>query len=85
MEISELKHEKGTLSMARGDAPDSASTSFFICLAPQPTLDGKYTVFGKVVSGLDVVDKMGSVPTFDNEKPKERIDLIRAEVTEVRR
>ena len=48
-------------------------------------MDGKYTVFGKVVSGLDVVDKMGSVPTFDNEKPKERIDLIRAEVTEVRR
>ena len=85
MEISELKHEKGTLSMARGDAPDSASTSFFICLAPQPTLDGKYTVFGKVVSGLDVVDKMGSVPTFDNERPKDRIDLIRAQVVEVKR
>ncbi len=81
-EFSDLKHEKGSVSMARGEALDSASTSFFICLAPQPTLDGKYTVFGKVVAGLEVVDKMGAVPVFDNEKPKERLDLIRAEVVE---
>jgi len=80
VELSELKHEKGIVSMARGEALDSASTSFFICLAPQPSLDGKYTVFGRVVKGMDVVDQIGSVPTFDNEKPKERIDLIRAEV-----
>jgi cyclophilin family peptidyl-prolyl cis-trans isomerase len=82
-EFSDLKHEKGSVSMARGEALDSASTSFFICLAPQPTLDGKYTVFGKVVDGLDVIDKMGAVPVFDNEKPKERLDLIRAEVLEL--
>jgi cyclophilin family peptidyl-prolyl cis-trans isomerase len=82
-EFSDLKHEKGSVSMARGEALDSASTSFFICLAPQPALDSKYTVFGKVAAGLDVVDKMGAVPVFDNEKPKERLDLIRAEVVEV--
>lgn len=81
-EFTDLKHEKGSLSMARAETLDSASTSFFICLAPQPSLDGKYTVFGRVVAGMDVVDKMGVVPTFDNEKPKERIDLIRAEVRE---
>jgi cyclophilin family peptidyl-prolyl cis-trans isomerase len=80
VELSELKHEKGTVSMARGEALDSASTSFFICLAPQPSLDGKYTIFGRVVNGMDVVERMGSVPTFDNERPKERLDLIRAEV-----
>jgi peptidyl-prolyl cis-trans isomerase B (cyclophilin B) len=80
-ELSELKHEAGTVSMARSEALDSASTSFFICLAPQPSLDGKYTIFGKVVSGMDVVERMGSVPTFDNERPKERIDLVRADVT----
>jgi hypothetical protein len=40
-------------------------------------------VFGKVVAGLEVVDKMGAVPVFDNEKPKERLDLIRAEVVEM--
>jgi cyclophilin family peptidyl-prolyl cis-trans isomerase len=80
VELSELKHEKGTVSMARGDALDSASASFFICLAPQPSLDGKYTIFGKVVNGMEVVERMGSVATFDNEKPKERIDLVQAEV-----
>jgi len=82
-EFSDVKHEKGSVSMAHGEALDSASTSFFICLAPQPTLDGKFTVFGKVVSGLEVVDKMGAVPVFDNEKPKDRLDLIRAEVVEM--
>lgn len=81
-EFSDLKHEKGSLSMARGDALDSASTSFFICLAPQPTLDGKYTVFGKVVDGLDVVEKLGALPVSADEKPKERVDLIRAELIE---
>ncbi len=80
VELSELKHEKGTLSMARAEALDSASTSFFICLASQPALDGKYTIFGKVVSGMDIVDQIGSVATFDNEKPKQRIDLIKVEV-----
>jgi cyclophilin family peptidyl-prolyl cis-trans isomerase len=63
--------------MACGESLDSASTSFFICLAPQPSLDGKYTVFGRVVSGMDVMEKMGSVPTFDSERPEERIDLLR--------
>ncbi len=84
-EITDLKHEKGSVSMARGEALDSASTSFFICLAPQASLDGKYTIFGKVVAGMDVVDKMGAAATFDNENPKERIDLIRAEVVEVKK
>jgi peptidyl-prolyl cis-trans isomerase B (cyclophilin B) len=84
-ELSELKHDKGTLSMARADSLDSASTSFFICLAPQPSLDGKYTIFGRVVAGLDVVDQIGSAPTFDNEKPKERIDLVRVEVVNTER
>jgi cyclophilin family peptidyl-prolyl cis-trans isomerase len=84
-EFNDLKHEKGVVSMARGEAPDSASSSFFICLAPQPSLDGKYTAFGRVVAGLDVVDKIGSVPVFDNENPKERMDLIRAEVMDMKK
>jgi cyclophilin family peptidyl-prolyl cis-trans isomerase len=82
-EFSDLKHNKGTVSMARGEALDSASTSFFICLAPQPSLDGKYTAFGRVVSGLEVVDSIGSTPVFDNEKPKDRIDLLRVELLEL--
>jgi peptidylprolyl isomerase/peptidyl-prolyl cis-trans isomerase B (cyclophilin B) len=44
--------------MARTDAPNSAGSQFYICFAPQPHLDGQYTVFGQVVSGMDVVDKI---------------------------
>ncbi len=83
-EFSEVKHVKGTVSMARGDALDSASTSFFICLADAPSLDGKYTAFAKVVEGIEVVDKIAAVP-LDGEKPKERIELIRATVEEVKK
>jgi len=67
-ELSERKHETGTVSMARGESLDSASTSFFICLAPQPSLDGKYTVFGRVVTG--VIEKMGSVPPSITKDPR---------------
>ena len=63
-EFNALKHEAGVVSMARGDDPDSASTSFFICTAPAPSLDGKYTAFGRVISGMDAVDRieMGEPP-----------------------
>jgi peptidyl-prolyl cis-trans isomerase B (cyclophilin B) len=83
-EFSQLKHEEGTLSMARAQALDSAMTSFFICVIPQPSLDEKYTVFGKVVSGIDVVRKISMVPVGKNERPRTRIELIRAEVIELR-
>jgi cyclophilin family peptidyl-prolyl cis-trans isomerase len=82
LEISELKHERGTVSMARAEALDSASTSFFICLDDQPSLDGKYTIFGKVVNGMEVVEKIAAVPLIEAEKPRDRIELIRAEVVD---
>lgn len=83
-EFSRLKHEEGTLSMARAQALDSALTSFFICVIPQPSLDEKYTVFGRVVSGMDVVRKISMVPVGKNDRPKARIELIRSEVIELR-
>ena len=55
-EFSELPHERGTLSMARSNNPDSANSQFFICFKPAPFLDRQYTVFGKVVSGMEFVD-----------------------------
>jgi peptidylprolyl isomerase/peptidyl-prolyl cis-trans isomerase B (cyclophilin B) len=55
-EFSERPHKRGTLAMARSSDPDSAGSQFYICLAPAPFLDGKYTVFGQVVSGMDAVD-----------------------------
>lgn len=84
VELSELRHQKGIISMARGEALDSASTSFFICLTDQPALDAKYTVFGRVIRGLDVVERIAAVP-LDNEEPRDRIGLIRAEVVDLRR
>ena len=73
-EINDVKHKAGIVSMARGDEIDSALTSFFIVLADQPALDGTYTVFGHVVEGMDVVEKIAAVPQV-NEKPSERVDI----------
>src|SRR3989441_8931761 len=57
-EFSEKKHSTGTVGMARLREPDSADSQFYICLEPQPFLDGKYTVFGQAVDGLDVLPKI---------------------------
>jgi peptidyl-prolyl cis-trans isomerase B (cyclophilin B) len=61
-EFSDRKHVRGVLSMARGNSPDSASCQFFIMHAAYPSLDGKYSAFGKLVSGLDVLDKIVNAP-----------------------
>jgi peptidyl-prolyl cis-trans isomerase B (cyclophilin B) len=60
--------------MARYDEPDSAETSFFICLGDASSLDREYTAFGKVVEGLEVLDKFQKLE-IESETPKERIEL----------
>ena len=55
-EFNNLPHERGTLSMARSQDPDSANSQFFICFQPSPFLDRQYTVFGKVIEGMEYVD-----------------------------
>ena len=57
-EFNELPHEKGTVSMARSSDPNSANSQFFICFEPAPFLDRNYTVFGKVIEGMEFVDKI---------------------------
>ncbi len=57
-EFNSLPHDRGTLSMARSSDPDSANSQFFICFKPAPFLDRQYTVFGKVIEGMDLVDKI---------------------------
>ena len=57
-EFSSVPHERGTLSMARTSDPNSANSQFFICFVPTPFLDRQYTVFGKVVEGMEFVDKI---------------------------
>lgn len=65
-EFNSRKHETGTLAMARSQHPDSAGSQFYICLAPQPSLDGQYTVFGKVVEGMDVVTALTVGDTIES-------------------
>ncbi|MBM3631092.1 MAG: peptidylprolyl isomerase [Alphaproteobacteria bacterium] len=57
-EFSNLPHERGTLSMARSSDPNSANSQFFICFKPAPFLDKQYTVFGKVIEGMEFVDNI---------------------------
>ena len=78
-EFNDTPHVKGTLSMARGDNPDSADMSFFIVLAPSPVLDGKYTAFGRVVDGLPVVEAIEKVPV-NGEAPVTRVEIKSARV-----
>ncbi|MHB8051043.1 MAG: peptidylprolyl isomerase [Coriobacteriia bacterium] len=65
-EFNTRKHETGTLSMARAQHPDSAGSQFYICLAPQPSLDGQYSVFGEVVEGMDVVQALTVGDTIES-------------------
>ncbi len=57
-EFNDLPHDRGTLSMARSQDPNSANSQFFICFKAAPFLDRQYTVFGKVISGMEFVDKI---------------------------
>ena len=78
-EFNATIHDRGIVSMARGDAPDSATSSFFIVLAPTPSLDRQYTAFGRVVDGMDVVAKIESAPR-DGETPTTRIEVTRVRI-----
>jgi peptidyl-prolyl cis-trans isomerase B (cyclophilin B) len=73
-EFNDTKHVKGIISMARGDDPASATTSFFIVTGDAPSLDGKYTAFGRVIEGQAVADTIEQTPV-NGETPVQRIDL----------
>ena len=76
-EFSELPHERGTLSMAGSNNPDSANSQFFICFKPSRFLDRQYTVFGKVVEGMEFIDmiKRGDGSNGEVSKPDKIISL----------
>ena len=73
-EFNDVKHVKGIVSMARGDDPASATTSFFIVTGDAPSLDNKYTVFGRVVDGMAVVEAIEQA-AVNGETPVSRVDL----------
>ena len=72
-EFNANKHLRGTVSMARAQDPNSASSQFFICVKPSPCLDGQYSVFGQVVEGMDVVDKIVAVPRDARDNPIDKV------------
>jgi len=77
-EFNDHSHERGVMSMAREDNPDSAGSQFFICLAPVTRLDHQYTTFGKLIKGDDVLGKIGDTPVGrnsggENSKPTKRV------------
>jgi peptidyl-prolyl cis-trans isomerase B (cyclophilin B) len=74
-EFNKNPHKRGTLSMARSQSPDSAGSQFFICVKDSSFLDGQYTVFGEVESGIEVVDKIVAQPRDSNDNPNERIEM----------
>ena len=65
-EFSREQHIRGTVSMARASDPNSGDSQFFICFAPAPFLDGQYTVWGRVVSGMEFVDKIKAGSQYNN-------------------
>ena len=75
-----LAHTKGVLSMARTMIPDSAGSQFFIMHETSPHLDGQYAAFGKVIEGVDVIDKIANVATDWSDKPLEEQKMIKVTV-----
>ena len=74
-EFNGKPHKRGILSMARAQDPNSAGSQFFICVADAPFLDGKYSVFGEVVSGMEIADKIVSQPRDKKDNPNDRIEM----------
>ena len=70
-EFNDISHKRGICSMARSQHKDSAGSQFFICVANVPYLDGQYTVWGEVVSGMDAVDKIVALKRDRNDNPLE--------------
>ena len=75
-EFNDLPHEKGTLSMARSSDPNSANSQFFICFQAAPFLDRNYTVFGKVIDGMEHVDKIKRGDSNNNGSVKDPDKII---------
>jgi peptidyl-prolyl cis-trans isomerase B (cyclophilin B) len=74
-EFNSKTHKRGMVSMARANDPDSAGSQFFICVADANFLDWQYTVFGEVISGMDVADKVVSMKRDGRDNPLERVEM----------
>ena len=74
-EFNDHPHVRGAVSMARAQDPDSAGSQFFLMVKEAPALNGKYTIFGEVVMGIEVADRIVSQPRDARDNPLERIEM----------
>lgn len=74
-EFNKKSHERGALSMARSQDPNSAGSQFFICHGNPKFLDGQYTTFGKLIKGDDVLEKIATTKTLPGDRPEKRMNL----------
>ena len=81
-EFNKTKHTRGVLSAARSNDPNSAGSQFFLMHKDSPHLDGQYTAFGHIVSGIEVVDKIANLPTGANDRPKNPPKITSIEIRE---
>ena len=80
--VNNIKHERGVISMARSMMPDSAGSQFFIMHADAPHLDGQYAAFGRVIEGIEEVDKIASTRTSRGDRPVNDQRMKKVTVTE---
>jgi peptidyl-prolyl cis-trans isomerase B (cyclophilin B) len=80
-EFNDTSHRRGIVSMARSQEPDSASSQFFIVVKDSTFLDGKYSAFGEVVSGMDIADKIASVPRNAQDRPNQPVRIKKVVLT----
>ena len=83
-EFNSIHHARGVVSMARSNDPNSASSQFFICVADVPSLDNKYTVFGKVTKGMEVADKIVSAPRGAGDRPNNPTSIDKIVIREAK-
>lgn len=81
-EFSKLKHERGILSAARTNDPNSASSQFFLMHKYSPHLDGQYSIFGQVIEGMDVVDKIVALPKLHGDNPGKAAEMTNVTMIE---
>jgi peptidyl-prolyl cis-trans isomerase B (cyclophilin B) len=81
-EFNDIKHERGVLSMARSQDPNSAGSQFYICVKDSFFLDGQYTAFGRVIEGMDVADKIVNEPRDSNDNPEKRMEIKSVSIVE---
>jgi len=83
-EFNDVSHKRGVVSMARSQDPDSASSQFFIVVKDSPFLDGKYSAFGEVVSGIEVADKIVNVPRDARDRPNTPVRIKKIVISEAK-